>query len=464
MNGKDTKSVLKYDCKVFSNESLFLSSLREGVPRSWSELAKSSAMPLSAVILLNSPTIGEWDFKQYTRFCESHRSADVGRPSPTPTDTLPCYFICADGAYAALKDHWAAHPSSCMNRAIPNIVIGDMDSCDAKHLPNSACSGEEPRLHLYPTVDDIPLSLLRSIRQGAVGAPPTSPVFIRIECQMTTDFQKSVLLVKRLEEAFPLDFPRFVCAPAPSSGKGAAAFRHCSDGSLTVNAFQQRCAASCDELRRTIDEKSAGAWADSVSREAQAAERKRITDLLDEIGAGLTSGERAHFQYHLLPNIAAFGALGGRFDHEMSVMNTLLLHSRRYHIMVTSPYNIIAACWPDGATQWLTHNEQTRTTRAPEDCGCELSGGCGVIPMGTVLELETSGLLYNMVKGRPERCDAVTQTSGYHFGFDGLLSACNTVTDPVVVIDLRPLHHQLPVPNTETSVNPPTLLSCSRRV
>lgn len=560
----------RYDCKLFSNEMLFSTS---GIPRRRSELEFARVMPLSAVLLMNSPSLGDWEWKEYARLCAAYRSGRRSSTEPRPSRMsesttaepdempIPCYFICADGAYSALRRRWEAQKGashcdgseSLVLQQMPDVVIGDMDSCEPDDLPFEAKAVEKKTnalqsdndlkasrtdkrdpntdvnltralpgyLHFYPTVADIPMEVLAAIRErsisrissethgdrSSVGVQP--PFFFRIGCQMTTDFQKVMLLVERLEQAFPLDFPRF---RRDSSSAETAPFIHVADDGVLARQVQQTYLQVRQDLIRTMEDRVAGAWVEGVAEEGLQKERSRVVALLHALTGG-TGAERATHSAathdteaststgsekvvtHLLPNVAVYGAIGGRFDHEMGVMSCVLEYAERYHVMVTNPHNIIMACWPDGLTQWVTYNElhpdvvlqrsgaDAETTNPPitkhegkTEKHCEKSGGCGVIPMGTVKELETTGFLYNIVKGRPSTFDGVTQTSGYRFAFGGLLSACNIVNDCIVTVDLRPTRQldqscvcgaENPLPRTFSpegdTYNPPTLLTCSRQ-
>lgn len=612
----------RYDGKLFSNEMLFSNA---GIPHRHSELFSAHVMPLSAVLLMNSPSLGDWEWQEYARLSGAYRGNIATAPeSQGPRGTskedtvLPCYFICADGAYSSLKRRWEAERQECVNphhhssssashqyrcdlsraQQMPDVVIGDMDSCEPDDLPPEmqqqqqqvdphshaetqmkmesvvtltedtdlhkmtprdasspvGCSASAPsassarrppsQLHFFPTVSDIPVEMLAAIRERAIsrlllasheerteengasctqrahhvhGVPP--PFFFRIGCQMTTDFQKVMMLLERLEQAFPLDFPRFQrCSTNPAD----APFTHVAEDGLLAQGVQHAYCQAKEQLLATMEERVVGAWVDGVSEEGLAAERARIVTLLNSAtgeslspttttssSSGMersnaTRGSSASSSdtvvtLHLLPNVAVFGAIGGRFDHEMGAMSCVLEYAQRYHVMLTNPHNVITACWPDGLTQWIPYNQPHPThpgdnhpgdnhpvTSSSEKEGKrhegtwhgEKSGGCGVIPMGTVREMETNGFLYNIVNGRPSRYDGVTQTSGYRFAFGGLLSACNTVNAPIVTVDLRrtepPLEplpgkpllhpsHEAPHSHPDDTYNPPTLLTCSRQ-
>lgn len=568
-----------FNCKVFSNEALFCSADR--LPRRTTDLSSSSVLPLSAVVLLNSPAAGAWEWSEYKRLHSLYRQnkpcrdiSDSSLPSAEERrNILPCYFICADGAYSSLQKGLAwddassgthdpkenivdgptrerervAVGNSRLHTWIPDVVIGDMDSCDATDIPvlhmqeNKRGDREKPSLddggptsYRFPSVDEIPEHVLEQIRERAIVASVAaitntggggfslslSPVFLHIECQMTTDFQKVMSLLARLEKMFPQDFPRLTREPASLTkgnmrvpGPTCEEFVLTSDQSVSASSLSRHYSDVQQKLLSTIDERSAGAWGDVAPKEEIQKERERVTSLLQEVHQVRISStepnrcpstlEDTHLgiRSHLLPQIAVFGALGGRFDHEMGAISCVVEYSHLFHIALTNRCNIISACWTDGLTQWFPYNESTTTLDSEtegEDSFYsstllgqnERKEGCGIIPMGTVKEMETTGLLYNVVKGRANRCDAVTQTNGYRFAFGALLSVCNTVADPIVTVDLRPLHRPpqkndsssaLPegcgnnnysisnemelsiTEKDEDSYNPPTIISCSRQ-
>lgn len=570
-----------FSCKVFSNEALFC--VKDRICRRLTDLPNANVLPLSAVILLNSPAAGGWEWSEYKRLYSLYRGertkTDFHQPvfpsSEEMKDVLPCYFICADGAYSALQKGLVDnHPPSATHDAnaqteeelmldrelerrgqwVPDVVIGDMDSCDPTDVPlevswdtkgddgvassqhdtcsASAVEGEGAAFYRFPSVDKIPEDVLRLIRARAlaattgavasaagsdVSAPSLPPLFLRIECQMTTDFQKVVSLLARLEKLFPLDFPRLTREPTFTregerieDGASCAEFVLDTDHSLKATALSKRCYEIQKELLETMDSRSAGAWDEGASKEDIQNERERVGSLLQKIhkvelsstsGVKLPSSLQKNdisVRSHILPQIGVLGALGGRFDHEMAAMSCLLEYSQLFHIAITNKNNIISACWTDGLTAWFPYNVSTtqrsetstqmRVGNSTLPFKCEKKDGCGVIPMGTVKEIETTGLLYNIVKGRPDRCDAITQTSGYRFAFGGLLSACNSVADSIVTIDLCPTgcsHSSVRAPpfnsvddnngahpndcttqhdivSKDDSYNPPTLICCSR--
>lgn len=407
-------------CKVVSHEILSASSPVR-IPRTRSELESSPILPPSAVVLLNSPSVGAWELREWKRLFAAVREA----PQPGSDDALPCYFVCADGAYSTMKRRGAE--LGLKNLGEPDVVIGDMDSLNCTDPSMRAVrSGSEL---CFPTVAEVPRTVLELIRARALsgGAPP---LFIHIACQMTTDFQKAALLVELLEETFPSDFPRLCFSSANESVSGVMS------GYMAA-------------YRATV-----GSGSDSDDPE----EMHRTTSLLrDVLGETMTPDKDEHTltNFLFLPNVVVFGALGGRFDHEMACANCVLQHSQRYNMLVANEFNIITACLPDGITQWLTTMGEAPIHRV-------VPHKCGVIPMGTIQEMETTGLQYNVVKGRPGRYDGYTQTDGYRFAFDALISSCNTVTSPIVTVDLRPLHQPTPALATlSVPHNPPTLLTTS---
>lgn len=572
-----------FNCKIFSNEGLFCSA--EHIPHRPTDLTDSPLLPLSSVILLNSPAASEWEWSEYTRLYSLYRNTELSDPASCQStltssedveNVFPCYFICADGAFNALQKGLANHSSFLANppgendskvrnalpsqdeqerlrkRFVPDVVIGDMDSCDVTDISftlvtpagvearsaiplkndSSALSRScEPVFYQFPSVDKIPDAVLHQVRSRALAAtaaktagstaffPTHSPLFFHIECQMTNDFQKVVALLARLEKLFPQDFPRLVREPISFSAKDATKDCHCassafvltSNPSIKATRISQKYDDIQQKLLRTMSDRRVGAWDGMVSKEDVEKEKDRVASLLlNVVPEGIVrSNESASSLFlgtstlpvrcHLLPQISVLGALGGRFDHEMGTLSCLLQYSKIFHIAITNKENIITACWTDGVTQWMPYvdritpkcdtNNSASEIDPPPYSGSEQKEGCGVIPMGTVREMETTGLLYNIVKGRPNRCDAVTQTSGYRFAFDGLISSSNTVSDSIVTIDLRPIYRfqcmeksaleqttmayersnfsqnevQHGNAENENSYNPPTIISCSRK-
>ncbi|GET86976.1 hypothetical protein, conserved [Leishmania tarentolae] len=486
--------------------------------------APASDTSLFGVVLLNSPTNTEDDFASYIRCFQRHR----GRIAPASSagedkqkiETSPVsrprhghgpYFICADGAYAALKRYCAKHTigiagsrsggstaeqSAFTASRLCDALIGDLDSLPATHATLLAESGDaetvlaasidaEPphhhdgqgnkdgnqRLLFHEKVDAIPVRLLEKVRRRRDAhrhcegsAPLTTPiepfVLLPVACQMSTDFMKCVALLQRLW-ALDAGIPGALCRVDSLQGSDQEAPLVAQSSDVTSLAAD--CVARIPEALFTAE----------VQAGEDRQEADRCRRLLESVApsAPLTTEPPAHLlETRVLPNIAVFGALGGRMDHELGVLCCLLQYARVFHMMVVNKHNVLFACWPDGVTQlvlppsWSPADPASGNTAAPYMCG--------VIPFGALREMETAGLLWNIVKGRPEVYDGYTQTSRYRFAFDGIVSACNTVTSPVVTIDVRPLHcAQGPcISGSETctrcscdphapSVNPPTLFT-----
>ncbi|CAG9571103.1 conserved hypothetical protein [Leishmania major strain Friedlin] len=480
---------------------------------------------LFGVILLNSPANTEEDFASYIRFFERHRGrvtpaswaregeeeADATPVSRAPQEHCP-YFICADGAYAALKKYCTQHDISIAGSGsgsgtaeqgafiasrLCDALIGDLDSLPATHAMLLADAGDaeivlaaaadaEPprrrddgqgtnsgdkRLVFHDNVNSIPVTLLEKVRRrrdayrhrevSASSATPAEPfVLLPVACQMSTDFTKCVALLQRLR-ALDVGMPDSLNGVDPLQGFDQEA--PLAAQSPDVTSLASDCVALLPEALSTA-EMQAG-------EDRQEADRCRC--LLESVtpSAPFTTKQPAQgLETRVLPNIAVLGALGGRIDHEFGVVCCLLCYARVFHIMVINKYNVLFACWPDGVTQlvlpplWSSSGPATRETAVPYMCG--------IIPFGFVREMETAGLRWNVVKGRPEVYDGYTQTNSYRLAFDGLVSACNIVTSPVVTIDVRPLHCALGpcCPGSVApmkcscdpdapSINPPTLFT-----
>lgn len=487
--------------------------------------APISDTALFGVILLNSPANTDEDFAAYIRFLERHRGrvapASSAREGEEETEAAPVsrelhdrgpYFICADGAYAALKRYCAEHyisiagsgsgSSTAVQSAFTashlcDALIGDLDSLSATHAMLLADAGDaeivlaaaadaEPphrrdggqgnnggdkRLLFHDTVDSIPVGLLEKIRRrrdasrhleaSASSTTPVEPfVLLPVACQMSTDFTKCVALLHRL---WALD----AGMPDPLNGVDSLhGFNQevpLAAQSPDVTSLASDCVARLPEALSTAE----------MQAEGDRQEADRCRRLLESVtpSAPLTTEQPAQLlETRVLPNIAVFGALGGRIDHEFGVVCCLLCYARVFHIMVMNKYNVLFACWPDGVTQFVLPPSWSPSGSAPRETAAPYM--CGIIPFGVVREMETTGLLWNVVKGRPEVYDGYTQTNGYRLAFDGLVSACNTVTSPIVTIDVRPLRCALGpcCPGSAApmkcscdpdapSVNPPTLFT-----
>ncbi|KAG5484082.1 hypothetical protein LSCM1_05937 [Leishmania martiniquensis] len=467
------------------------------------------------VILLNSPGNTHDDFASYIHFFERHR----GRLAPESTEkgegegmapVYGCvsegspYFICADGAYAALKRYCAEQYSeivaSCSGSnteewstfiagRLCDALIGDMDSLSASQLmcaagagyaervPAAAADGELLHRHggdtcgdggngyplFHDSVSSIPVRLLERIRRrrdargrpeaSAVSATPVDPlVVLPVSCQMTTDFEKCVALLQRLwalEVGAPDALGRF------DSLQGFNKEVPLAEQSAEASLLAAECMARLPEATVTADTQAGD--------DHQEADRcRRLVESVTAPAPSPTEPPMYHLVTRVLPNVAVFGALGGRMDHEIGVISCLLRHARVFHLMAINKYNVLFSCWPDGVTQFVLP-----PSWSPPGLAAAGAYMCGIVPFGFLREMETAGLLWNVVKGRPDVYDGYTQTSGYRLAFDGLVSACNTVTSPVVTIDLRPLHclQGSAAPTRCTcdpdapSVNPPTLFT-----
>ncbi|KAG5509604.1 hypothetical protein JKF63_06309 [Porcisia hertigi] len=445
---------------------------------------------LFGVILLNSPANTDEDFASYIRLFERHRGrvfegvaagkAEVAgeeeaAPAPVSGRHTP-YFICADGAYAALARYLAkrcpgvvgsgsdgknAVQSAPMALRLFDALIGDMDSLSARQLmrfaptgganaaSTSAAGGELPnergdvqgncgsdeRSLFYDRVDTIPAELVEAIRRrrdaytcGESSAtspvPVEPPVVLPVACQMTTDFGKCVALLLRL---WALD------AGLPDTPTGVNHLQGLDQEVPLAEQSHEATALAAEYVAR-LPETSSTAAVQAGEDEREAGRCRRLLESVTPSAPSTTEQPPRRLETRVLPNVAVFGALGGRVDHEMGAICCLLRYARVFHIMVVNKYNILFACWPDGVTQVVL----PRSWSPPGAAVAPYM--CGIVPFGSLREAETAGFLWNMVKGRPEVYDGYTQTNGYRLAFDGIVSVCNTVTSPVVTIDVRPLH------------------------
>ncbi|EPY22869.1 hypothetical protein STCU_08087 [Strigomonas culicis] len=407
--------------------------------------------PLAAVVLLNSPTNGEWEYREYLRLFLSRRLLPVGGAPAAAT-----FFLCADGAYERLYHFYADHGVAALLGDGPSergeqhaaqvaalldtcglcdVVIGDMDS---SHVGDGSRADRHLRTtELYPAVSAIPAEeldrILARVAQ-ATAAPPAEtparrPCRIPVSCQMTTDFEKCILLLQRLRARLPAGGPQAAdgAAPAPWVAFCEVAVRKEQDACAALSAAgaandaARLEAARCHTLLRAAAGGSAAPLYAGTREEAAAHGCSAGSPTAPDCGGRVCTV--------LLPHVAVLGAFGGRLDHELGNLCCVLKFATAFHLMLTNATNVAFACWPDGITQWVT-------PRAWAAVPAERTH-CGVITMGAVQQIETTGLLYNMVKGRPHRYDGVTQTEGLQFGFDALISACNQYPGEVVTIDLR---------------------------
>ncbi|CAC9466483.1 conserved hypothetical protein [Leishmania infantum JPCM5] len=479
---------------------------------------------LFGVILLNSPANTDEDFASYIRLFERHRGrvapASWAREGEEEAEATPAssrlhehrpYFICADGAYAALKRYCAkrcigiagsgsgstAAQSAFIASRLCDALIGDLDSLPATHAMLLADAGDaevvlaaaadaEPprrrddgqgnnggdkRLLFHDSVNSIPVTLLEKIRRRRdahrhreASASPTTPVepfvLLPVACQMSTDFMKCVALLQRLW-ALDVGMPDSLNGVDPLRGFDKEVPLAAQSPDVTSLAFD--CVARLPEALSTAEVQA--------GEDRQEADRcRRLLESITTSAPFTTEQPAQRLETRVLPNIAVLGALGGRIDHEFGVVCCLLCYARVFHIMAMNKYNVLFACWPDGVTQLVLPPSWSSSGPAPRETAAPYM--CGIIPFGFVREMETAGLRWNVVKGRPEVYDGYTQTNNYRLAFDGLVSACNTVTSPVVTIDVRPLHCALGpcFPGSAApmkcscdpdapSVNPPTLFT-----
>ncbi|AIN96539.1 thiamin pyrophosphokinase, putative [Leishmania panamensis] len=479
---------------------------------------------LFGVILLNSPANTEEDFGSYIRIFERHRGR-VALASCAGTEkdkgTTPVsrkakernpYFICADGAYAALGEYCAKHYSSVAASSsgsktedqstftplrLCDALIGDMDSlpttqlmrvaeADSAEVLLATADGSEPphggdddqgndRGERHPlfheNVNSIPVKLLEAIRRRrdayshreafSSSRTPVEPLTVLpVACQMTTDFEKCVMLLQRL---WALDLGMPGARTREDSRQGFNQEVPLAEQSHEATSLAVEYVARLPETSSTADVQAGG--------DQQEARRcRRLVESVTPSSSGTTEQATHRLKTRVLPNVAVLGALGGRIDHEIGIISCLLRYARVFHIMAINKYNVLFACWPDGVTQFVLPPSWSPPRPAPGATAAPYM--CGVVPFGPLRELETAGLLWNVVKGRPEVYDGYTQTNSYRLAFDGLVSTCNTVTSPVVTIDVRPLHcapgqcssssEALTKCNCDPdapSVNPPTLFT-----
>jgi thiamine pyrophosphokinase len=509
------------------------------------ESATAPDTELFGVLLLNSPANTEADFAEYVRLYHLYRGGGIGgdnaaaQQTPAPKDkkgeaTSP-YFVCADGAYAALKRYCAARyaaengaaaarardaalnntddnddgaegestadaldGSAVMAMQLCDVLIGDMDSLSSAQLrrvvavagaaedvrassptttqasPAAAAAasspaeeGEEesgfPRYH--KTVAAIPVSLLEVIRQRraeavrrrsnshAAGAAPhrDTPVVLPITCQLSTDFHKGVALLERLRRLEKGNTENL------TEDEQAAFYLAHQEPYETAELV-----AACDaQLTRACEEAERQAGDDND-------EATRCRRLIMEVSPSTSATVRTQ----VLPNVAVLGALGGRIDHEVGAMVCVLRFARIFHLIVVNAYNVLFACWPDGVTQLLMPPSWKQQTNLSKDPAVKLTEPvkvepymCGIVPFGVLREMETTGCLWNVVKGRRGCYDGFTQTNAYRFTFDGLVSVCNIVSSRLVTTDVRPTTCDTSNPAWDAeapSVNPPTLFMLGR--
>ncbi|TPP45207.1 thiamine pyrophosphokinase, vitamin B1 binding domain family protein [Leishmania donovani] len=433
---------------------------------------------LFGVILLNSPANTDEDFASYIRLFERHRGrvapASWAREGEEEAEATPAssrlhehrpYFICADGAYAALKRY-------CAKRCIEVVLAAAADAEPPRRRDDGqGNNGGDKRLLFHDSVNSIPVTLLEKIRRRRdayrhreASASPTTPVepfvLLPVACQMSTDFMKCVALLQRLW-ILDVGMPDSLNGVDPLRGFDKEVPLAAQSPDVTSLAFD--CVARLPEALSTAEVQA--------GEDRQEADRcRRLLESITTSAPFTTEQPAQRLETRVLPNIAVLGALGGRIDHEFGVVCCLLCYARVFHIMAMNKYNVLFACWPDGVTQLVLPPSWSSSGPAPRETAAPYM--CGIIPFGFVREMETAGLRWNVVKGRPEVYDGYTQTNNYRLAFDGLVSACNTVTSPVVTIDVRPLHCALGpcFPGSAApmkcscdpdapSVNPPTLFT-----
>ncbi|KAL7711281.1 hypothetical protein N2W54_002427 [Lotmaria passim] len=495
---------------------------------------------LFGVLLLNSPANTEADFAEYVRLYRLYRGGGGTEGDAVPKnkkgeDYSP-YFICADGAYAGLKQYCAAHctesdaaaaaaaaaptkpangkpsgansamdaekgyaqattthapdRSAIMAMQLCDVLIGDMDSISLTQLRRVAAvaaaaedmrasspttTQSSPQLHegeaasfYHETVAAIPVPLLEVIRrrrdeavrrrhQPATPAhAKTVPVVLPIACQMSTDFHKGVALLERLRRLEQGN------TESLSEEQQAAYYL----------AHQEPCEVA--ELMATCDAEWETACEESARQAGEdAQEAARCRQLINSVSPSTSSAVRTQ----VLPNVAVFGALGGRIDHEIGAMVCVMRFARIFHLLVVNSYNVLFACWPDGVTQLLMPPSWTQQANLSKDPSVQLTASAapttttvepymnGVVQFGVLREMETTGCLWNVVKGRRDCYDGFTHTNECRFAFDDLISVCNSITSRLVTVDLRPLNCDTSNPAWDPaapSVNPPTLFLLGR--
>ncbi|PWU85271.1 hypothetical protein C4B63_170g16 [Trypanosoma cruzi] len=377
-----------------------------------------AAGQVAAVVLMNSPSNGRWEYEEYLRLLRVRRfnkqqpESSVGR----------CYFLCTDGAFSRLQayieEERKHRPELRPFSHVPfcDAVIGDMDSCkNPPHNYGTHGSVDGAGFSLsaptegYATVDDIPTSVLDQIhdrytftvaeftRMSATmeGASLEEwdkldakgrdellslPFWLYVRCQSTTDFMKALILLNRLREKHKEDIvsiPPHVLRT--ESGKrlletGGAIIPNAGSIGLDLDPERERelCAEACKE------------------------------------------------EAVLLPTYVCMGALGGRFDQEMASISVMLSASTRAHVVLINSNNTIFACQFNGWTQFVRNARCEGVT-------------CGLINYGTMKECETSGLQWNIAVGRGKP----SESKDLVLGFGKLISACNSIRREVVTIDLR---------------------------
>ncbi|CCW61826.1 unnamed protein product [Phytomonas sp. EM1] len=560
--------------------------------------ARSDQEHLSGVILLNSPENAQWSCKEYFRLWKLYRGK---RHASSPLPKRPiCYFICADGAYDALLHYYYTHydelcdlglfpdghgKSRGTGETVPlppfplcDIVIGDMDSSNRfKKYINTSEVQDQPRKdssqteHLafaqesqlpflvtggwYNHVKEIPCEMLGKIRLRALalargggdGGYPvlesTLPYLFPITCQMTTDFSKSMLILRRLKRRYPCDFPEYYDDGAPlwrdpSNKRRPFIDRYddANDDDEMMTEEERDAAAPTaplvqaiiqrfgDAMRSLIDSHEAlskvmpqheeqrdelrESFEGVNDAEAKRLENMRCANLLNEVWKNSVIGRREGGNAYdtlslhtcILPSVAILGSLGGRLDQEIASVSSLFNFESEFHMILTNKWNVMFPCATNGVTLWLhpspdadkpggvegfqqpvlgDPNDITSKTNDKGGCGQNVPSStgkraqqldregdlCGIVPFGFVQQMETTGFLYNIVKGRSGppwgHYDGVTQTEQFVFSFSGIVSTSNTAVAPMMLVDMRILSHTDDDKNASYD-NPPTLLTTNR--
>ncbi|KPA76403.1 hypothetical protein ABB37_07740 [Leptomonas pyrrhocoris] len=462
---------------------------------------------LFGVILLNSPANTAADFAEYVRLFQLYRGGGGGgsttggaAPKNTAAEGTSPYFICVDGAYAALKRYCAtqAAPSATKEGAeadaadavdssaavmamrLCDVLIGDMDSLSPAQLRKvvAAAAGTADDLRapsstpmegplFHETVATIPVALLEDIRQrrtdalrrrGSPDATPTAPsvdtpVVLPIACQLSTDFHKAIALLERLRRLEQGNTETL------TEDEQAAYYDKRAEEAHAAEELMKACDAqleiACEESARLAD--------------GDAQEIERCRRLIMDVSPSTSSTVRTR----VLPNVAVFGALGGRFDHEIATMVAVMRFARVFHVFVVNVYTVLFACWPDGVTQLLMPPSWSQEGNLARDLsGVEEEGTAavepymsGIVPLGPLREMETTGFLWNVVKNRRGCYGGFTGVEQYRFAFDGLVSSCNKISSRLVTVDVRPTTCDTSRPSWDPqapSANPPTMLVLGR--
>nr|CCC94955.1 conserved hypothetical protein [Trypanosoma congolense IL3000] len=372
-----------------------------------------TADQVSGVVLLNNPSNGPWEYEEYLRLLILKRYTDA-HPKQV-TSSSRCYFICADGAYPVLKAYVKRQQlqRNCFHLfgyfPLCDAVIGDMDSYTSSYELDGCQKPPSTPEGGYDTVNDIPTEVIDTIRriseftaahfleingkiqdasfgewEGMRGENTgllLSPPWLQLRCQLTTDFKKSLMLLSRL------------C-------------RYHSDGPVAILPPVLRSADGAKLLKtggRAVGMQTNGSDNDDARECELCLEASRVEAVV-------------------LPTFVAIGAFGGRFDHEMGAVSTMFSVSDEAHVVLVDSTNTVFACQPNGWTQIVWQPQYEGKT-------------CGLINYGRMLECETSGLQWDIVKGRGRP----SVTENLVFGFDEFLSVCNAVRREVVTVDLRQL-------------------------